>query len=43
MEACEELLRWAGDQGIELYGIEPRPIPGRGIGMVATKPLKVEE
>jgi len=41
MEAYEDLLNWARDQGIELHGIEPRPLPGRGIGVVATKSIKV--
>lgn len=40
-EDCERLLSWATDRGIELHGIEFRPIPGAGVGMVATKPLKV--
>jgi len=41
MDVYEELLRWATDQGIEIHGIEPQRIPGRGIGIVATKPIKV--
>ena len=41
MEAYEELLVWAKDKGIILNGVEPRRIPGRGMGIVATKPLKV--
>lgn len=41
MEAYEELLIWAKDKGIVLNGVEPRRIPGRGMGIVATKPLKV--
>jgi hypothetical protein len=41
MEVYDELLRWAEDRGVELHGVAPRPIPGRGMGMVATKPLEV--
>jgi hypothetical protein len=41
MEAYDELLRWAQDRGVVLHGIEPRLIPEKGVGMVATKPLKV--
>lgn len=41
MEAYEELLLWAKDKGINLNGVKPRRIPGRGMGIVATKPLKV--
>ncbi|KAK4194309.1 hypothetical protein QBC40DRAFT_291001 [Triangularia verruculosa] len=43
MEAYDKLIRWAGDQGIEVRGIEPRRIPGRGIGIVASKNLKANE
>ena len=41
MGAFEELLIWAKDQGIELDGVEPRRIPGRGFGVIATRDLKV--
>ena len=37
----DTLLEWAKDRGIEWYGVAPRRMPGRGIGMVATRPLKV--
>ncbi|KAK3388947.1 hypothetical protein B0T20DRAFT_447356 [Sordaria brevicollis] len=42
MEAYEELLVWAKDKGIILNGVAPRRIPGRGMGIVATKPLKAD-
>lgn len=42
MEAYSELLRWAKEQGIEVNGIEPRAVPGRGIGIVATRRIKVK-
>jgi hypothetical protein len=41
MEAHRELLRWGKENGVEWDGIEPRPIPGRGVGIVATKQLGV--
>lgn len=41
MDIYDTLLLWAIDQGIELLGISPQQIPGRGIGLVATRPLKV--
>ncbi|VBB73328.1 Putative ribosomal N-lysine methyltransferase [Podospora comata] len=43
MEAYDELLRWASKQGIEVHGIEAKRIPGRGIGIVASKDLKANE
>ncbi|KAK0668130.1 hypothetical protein QBC41DRAFT_347443 [Cercophora samala] len=43
MEAYDELLRWASKQGVEVHGIEPKRIPGRGIGVVASKDLKANE
>ncbi|KAL2128829.1 hypothetical protein VTI74DRAFT_8593 [Chaetomium olivicolor] len=43
MEAYDELFRWAQNKDIEWHGIEPREIPGRGIGIVATKPLQTNE
>jgi hypothetical protein len=43
MEVFDELARWAQDRGVELNGVAPRSLPGRGIGIVATKPLKVRE
>jgi len=41
MDKYLELLEWAKDQGIELQGIEPQALPGRGIGIVATKVIQV--
>ncbi|KAK3996490.1 ribosomal lysine N-methyltransferase set11 [Cladorrhinum sp. PSN332] len=43
MEVYDELLRWATNQGIEIHSIAPQRIPGRGIGIVATKPIKTNE
>ncbi|KAK4229952.1 ribosomal lysine N-methyltransferase set11 [Podospora fimiseda] len=43
MEAYDELLRWAAKHGIEIHSIAPQRIPGRGIGIVATKPIKASE
>ncbi|KAG5973797.1 hypothetical protein E4U55_000272 [Claviceps digitariae] len=43
MEAIEQLLTWAQSKGVELNGIGPRVLPGRGIGIVATRDLKEKE
>ncbi|KAI1411375.1 SET domain-containing protein [Hypoxylon sp. FL1857] len=43
MEPHEELLAWATDQGVKLAGIAPKRIPGRGIGLIATRAIKPEE
>ncbi|POR37577.1 Ribosomal lysine N-methyltransferase set11 [Tolypocladium paradoxum] len=42
MEAIERLLDWATAHGVELNGIGPKPLPGRGIGIVATRALQVD-
>ncbi|KAK0390759.1 hypothetical protein NLU13_0262 [Sarocladium strictum] len=43
MEAIENLLEWAKAGGVEMNGIAPKPLPGRGIGFVATRRLEVGE
>ncbi|KAF3069048.1 Ribosomal lysine N-methyltransferase set11 [Daldinia childiae] len=43
MEAHEELLAWAIEKGVKINAIEPKRIPGRGIGIVATRAIKPEE
>ncbi|KAI1445593.1 SET domain-containing protein [Annulohypoxylon stygium] len=43
MESHEELLDWATSQGVKLTGIAPKRIPGRGIGLLATRAIKPEE
>ncbi|OTB02869.1 hypothetical protein M426DRAFT_74354 [Hypoxylon sp. CI-4A] len=43
MEPHEELLAWATDLGVKLSGIAPKRIPGRGIGLIATRTIKPEE
>ncbi|KAL1900591.1 hypothetical protein Sste5346_002314 [Sporothrix stenoceras] len=35
-ETLQDLLRYAARQGVQLTGITPRRLPGRGYGMVAT-------
>jgi hypothetical protein len=34
-------LPWAEGKGVKLKGIEPRILPGRGIGIVATRDIRV--
>jgi hypothetical protein len=43
MDVFDELIFWAQDRGVELHGVAPHTLPGRGVGIVATKPLKVRE
>jgi hypothetical protein len=40
-EAIESLLKWASDKSITLNGIQPEVIPGRGIGILATRDINV--
>ena len=41
MEILQDLVYWAEDTGVELNGIKPWQVPGRGIGVVTTRNLKV--
>ncbi|MCJ1308668.1 hypothetical protein MMC25_002321 [Agyrium rufum] len=43
MQVLEEVVRWAESKGVELTGIRPQRISGRGIGVVATRELKTGE
>lgn len=43
MDSIEQLLIWATSQSIRLDGITPKALPGRGIGMIATRDLKANE
>ncbi|XXH03164.1 Assembly factor cbp4 [Hypoxylon texense] len=43
MDPHEELLAWATEKGVKFHGIEPKRIPGRGIGLIATRALKPNE
>ncbi|KAF5000852.1 hypothetical protein FGRMN_1460 [Fusarium graminum] len=36
-------LPWAEGKGVKLKGIEPRILPGRGIGIVATRDIRANE
>ncbi|KAF6837971.1 SET domain-containing protein [Colletotrichum musicola] len=40
MDAIQNLLAWATTQGITINNVGPQALPGRGIGLVATAPLK---
>lgn len=42
MDPIHRLLDWASSHSIELNGITPKVIPGRGIGLVATRTIKVK-
>jgi hypothetical protein len=41
MEPHEALLEWAEPLGVTLNGIIPKRLPGRGVGVVATRDIKV--
>ena len=38
----ENLLAWAEAKGIEINGCSPKQLHGRGVGIVATRALKVK-
>ncbi|KAK4248818.1 hypothetical protein C7999DRAFT_39949 [Corynascus novoguineensis] len=40
MDIYDELVLWAQNQGVELHGVAPRELPGRGVGIVAMKHIK---
>ncbi|KJK75307.1 hypothetical protein H634G_09325 [Metarhizium anisopliae BRIP 53293] len=40
MESLGPLISWARTRGVELDGIAPQQMPGRGIGAVATRSIK---
>ncbi|PHH76423.1 hypothetical protein CDD82_4002 [Ophiocordyceps australis] len=40
MEPVDALVKWATARGVELNGIQPKLLAGRGLGIVATRPLK---
>lgn len=41
MSIDEAFLPWVEGKGVKLKGIEPRILPGRGIGVVATRDIRV--
>jgi hypothetical protein len=36
-----DLVEWAKERGVTINGIKPERLPHKGIGIVATRPLKV--
>lgn len=40
--AIDQLLEWTSSIGVELNGIHPKALHGRGIGIVATRHLEVQ-
>jgi hypothetical protein len=42
MDVSQEFFRWAHARGVVSSGIVPQQIPDQGIGIVATRTLKVE-
>ncbi|KAF4979365.1 hypothetical protein FZEAL_4406 [Fusarium zealandicum] len=43
MAIDDAFLPWAESKGVKLKGIEPRILPGRGIGVVATRDVRASE
>ncbi|KAI2635377.1 SET domain-containing protein [Xylaria nigripes] len=43
MDPIQELLDWATTHSVKLNGIKPSHIPGRGIGVLATRDIKEDE
>ncbi|KAK8061263.1 Ribosomal lysine N-methyltransferase s.t1.c11 [Apiospora phragmitis] len=43
MEPHEQLLQWAEAKGVKLDGIAPQRLPGRGMGIVATRSIQPDE
>lgn len=43
MDHLQELIDWATSHGVKMNGISPKRIPGRGIGVVATRAIQVDE
>ncbi|GAP92947.2 putative set domain-containing protein [Rosellinia necatrix] len=43
MDPLQELVDWATSRGVRLNGIKPERIPGRGIGVVATRDIQANE
>lgn len=41
MDDIQALVQWAEAEGVQLDGIEPARLPGRGVGIVATRSLQV--
>ena len=41
MDPLDELLIWAKEKGVKLDGIKPERMPGRGVGIVATRQIAV--
>ena len=36
-------MPWAEGKGVKLKGVEPRILPGRGIGIVAVRDIRVSQ
>ncbi|CAK7563313.1 MAG: hypothetical protein SEPTF4163_001179 [Sporothrix epigloea] len=42
-DTLQDLLQYAAKQGVQINGIAPRRLPGRGYGMVATRDVRAGE
>ncbi|KAI0192811.1 SET domain-containing protein [Astrocystis sublimbata] len=43
IDPLRELLDWATSHGVKPNGIEPKRIPGRGVGVLATRDIQADE
>lgn len=41
MNIYKDLLRWATEQDVEINGIEPQILSGKGTGIIATRDIEV--
>ena len=41
MDLLDELISWATAKGVKMDGIKPESMPGRGVGIVATRQITV--
>jgi hypothetical protein len=43
MDIHENFTAWSIEEGVKINGIKPHRFPGRGLGIVAEKDLKVRK
>jgi len=36
------LIEWVKKRGVKINGVKPAPLPHKGMGIIATRPLKVD-
>lgn len=43
MDPSERMVAWAEARGVKLNGIAPQRLPGRGVGVLATRNILVKK